>query len=176
MPIAKAVLNAFSAREVNMITGLSLPMIDYLSRIQYLEPSYDPRSRIRGKVRYYSYRDLVVARAVQRFREAGLQLNRLKSAVEQLRREETWFPQDDEGSAKRLRWLVTDGRNVFLRNEDGFLDELRPNGQRAFAFVISLENVQREVMELIPEDKLEYFSMRNEPPISPKAPRDRETA
>jgi hypothetical protein len=96
--------------------------------------------------------------------------------VEQLRREETWFPQDGGTSTNRLWWLVTDGKNVFLRNEDGFLDELRPNGQRAFAFVISLENVQREVRELIPKDKLEYFSLRNEPPISRRAVRDRGTA
>jgi DNA-binding transcriptional MerR regulator len=175
MPTAKNLLNLFSAREVNAITGLSLPMIDYLSRIEYLQPSYNPTSRVRGKVRYYSYRDLVVARTVQRFREAGLQLGRLKRAVEQLRAEETWFPQDTGSSANRLWWLVTDGKNVFLRNEDGFLDELRPSGQRAFAFVISLENVQREVKALIPEEKLEYFSMRNEPPISRVALRDRGT-
>ena len=131
MPVPKALLNVFSAREVNTITGLSLPMIDYLSRIQYLQPSYDPASRVRGKVRYYSYRDLVVARTVQRFREAGLQLSRLKSAIEQLRRDETWFPKDGGGSATKLWWLVTDGKNAFLRNEDGFLDELKPNGEVA---------------------------------------------
>src|SRR3984893_7607395 len=39
----------------------------------------------------------------------------------QLRRDETWFPKDGGERASKLWWLVTDGKNVFLRNEDGFL-------------------------------------------------------
>ncbi len=40
MPLARRVLNAFTAREVGDITGLSLPMINYLRREDMLVPSY----------------------------------------------------------------------------------------------------------------------------------------
>ena len=40
MPRPKRVLNAFTAREVNEITGLSRPMIDYLLRMDFLHPCY----------------------------------------------------------------------------------------------------------------------------------------
>ena len=75
-----------------------------------------------------------------RFREAGLQLNRLKNAVEQLGRDETWFPKDSGGLGSILWWLVTDGKNVFLRNEDGFLDELRgPMGSELLRLLSALK-------------------------------------
>jgi len=70
MPSPRKLLNAFPPREVSQITGLSLPMLDYLSRMGYLRPSYGSGPGVRGKVRYYSYRDLVIARIVQRLREA----------------------------------------------------------------------------------------------------------
>jgi DNA-binding transcriptional MerR regulator len=164
MPVPKQVLNAFPAREVNQITGLSLPMLDYLSRMRYLKPTYGDGAGVRGRVRYYSYRDLVVARVVQRLREAGVELSRLKAAIQQLSRDETWSPlRDSDGLASPLQWLVTDGKHVLMRNPDGFLDELKPDGQRSFAFVVSLDNAQDEVRERIPAEKREHYSMRNEP-------------
>lgn len=163
MPSPKAYANAFSAHEVQAITRLSLPMIDYLARIGFLRPAYDLTSRTRGRVRYYSYRDLVVARTVQRLREAGLQLGRLKAAINYLSREEIWPPLTNGSANANLKWLVTDGKEVLIRNEDGFLDELKPAGQRSFAFVISLQNIQHEVFTLIPDEKRVHFSMKNEP-------------
>lgn len=56
---------------------------------------------------------------------------------------------------------MTDGREVLLKHDDGFLDELKPNGQRAFAFIVSLGNVQEEVKQRIPMGKLKSYSMEN---------------
>ena len=74
MPTPRKVLNAFPALEVSRITGLSVAMIDYLSRSNLLRPSYGDTSGGRGKVRYYSYRDVVIARLIQRLREGGVKL------------------------------------------------------------------------------------------------------
>ena len=105
---AKAVLNAFTAAEVSQITGLSKPMIDYLARADFMRPAYDPDGRpVRGRVRYYSYRDLVVARIVQRLRENGVELTRLKAAIQTLADDKTW-----KGRSSRLGQLVTDGAHV----------------------------------------------------------------
>jgi DNA-binding transcriptional MerR regulator len=174
MPIPRQIAIAFSPREVNRITGISLPMLDYLCRMEYLRPHY-VKPGVRGKVRYYSYRDLVVARTIQRLREAGVELARLKEAIQQLARDETWLPEGARDGTTSSRWLVTDGKTVLLQNDDGFLDELRPNGQRAFAFVISLTNMQNEVKELIPQDKRAGYSIQNRPMDEPdvRQPRTR---
>src|SRR5215472_17194819 len=83
MPQPRTVLNGFTAREVERITGLSVPMVDYLSREGYLRPTYG-LERVRGRVRFYSYRDLMVARIVQRLRERGIELRRLKQSIQRL--------------------------------------------------------------------------------------------
>lgn len=162
MPVPKPRTNAFSPVEVTRITGISLPMLDYLSRMGYLRPHY-VEPGIRGKVRYYSYRDLVVARTIQRLRETGVELARLKDAIQQLARDETWLPDKTRDGGSPVRWLVTDGKRVMLENDDGFLDELRPNGQRAFAFIISLKNMQSEIKQQIPRGKRRLYSMENRP-------------
>jgi DNA-binding transcriptional MerR regulator len=167
MPRPKEIAYAFSPREVASITGISLHMLNYLCRMGYLHPHYVVPG-VRGKVRYYSYRDLVVARIIQHLREAGVELARLKVAVQTLARDDTWLPKKMQ-EPNPLRWLVTDGKEVFVENDDGFIDELRPNGQRAFGFIISLANMQNEVKERIPPEKRSGYSMQNKPWSEPSA-------
>lgn len=159
MPVARKVLNAFPARDVSKITGLSLAMIDYLSRADLLRPSYGGHSSRRGKVRYYSYRDLVVARLIQRLREGGLEIGRLKIAVQTLCRDAPWAANADPAS--RLNWLITDGVDVFLKSDDGFLEALTGNGQRAFAFVVNLGQLETEVRALVPPAQRKHFDIEN---------------
>jgi DNA-binding transcriptional MerR regulator len=172
MPIPKKIPYVFTPKETANITGVSLHMLDYLYRMGYLQPAYVPPGTpgIRGKVRYYSYRDLVVARTIQRLRETGVELARLKEAMKTLAQEDTWLPKRD--GPNPLRWLITDGKEVFLENHDGFLDQLRPNGQRSFGFVVSLANIQAEVKTLIPRGKKGQFSMRNKP-LPDKSPAEK---
>lgn len=159
MPTPRKVLNAFTAHEVSRITSLSLPMIDYLLRTNLLRPSYGESTGCRGRVRYYSYRDLVVARLIQRLREGGVQLKRLKAAIEILRRDAPWA--DEIHPAERLNWLITDGRQVFLKNKDGFLDVLTGTGQRAFAFVVNLSHLEAEVRDRVPLAQRAHFAIEN---------------
>jgi DNA-binding transcriptional MerR regulator len=137
-------------------------MLDYLSRTGYLQPYY-VEPGVRGKVRYYSYRDLVVARTIQRLCKAGVELARLKVAIQKLTHDETWLPKEAGDGATSFRWLVTDGKRVLLKDDDGFLTELGPSGQRAFAFVVSLDRIQNEVIKRIPPGKRDRYSMENEP-------------
>lgn len=157
MPVARKVLNAFTATEVHAISGLSRPMIEYLKRHGFLHPAYAQSDNPRGRVRFYSYRDLVVARLIQRLRETGIQLSRLKAAVERITQDSFW----SEGAlpADGLNWLVSDGRSCLLRNRDGFLDDLMGSGQRAFAFVVNMGELLVEVRERVPEGKREHFTM-----------------
>ena len=157
VPIARQVLNAFTAAEVHAISGLSKPMIEYLKRHGFLRPAYADADNPRGRVRFYSYRDLVVARLIQRLRETGIQLSRLKAAVERVAEDSFW----SEGSlpAGGLNWLVSDGRTCLLRNQDGFLDDLLGSGQRSFAFVVNMGELIVEVRERVPDGKREHFTM-----------------
>jgi len=159
VPDPRPAINAFTASEVRDITGISIHMLNYLCVHNYLQPTYGHGTR--GKVRYYSYRDLVIAQVVQRLRETGVELRRLKTAIRELRHDRAWFKSSKRRS-KPIQWLVTDGKEVLLKNEDGFLDELRPGGQRAFAFIVSLGTVQAEVRAKLDAEKNKLFSIRNQ--------------
>src|ERR1700727_538516 len=98
---AQPVLNGFSADDIHRITGLSIHTINYLAREGYLRPAYTIGNR-RGRVRYYSYRDLVVARIIQKLTATGLELKRLKRAIKLLNADGTW----DEN----FHLLATDGK------------------------------------------------------------------
>jgi DNA-binding transcriptional MerR regulator len=162
MPIVKPAINGFTAFQVHRITGLSQPMIEYLRRMNYLQPFYNTAIPTRGKVRYYSYRDLVIARIIQRLRETGVELSRLKEAMISLRDDKTWLQDgalpDVSGP---LKWLISDGKTVWQRGHDGFLKDLRPGGQRAFAFIVNMEGVTAEVKKNLSRRQRKDFSMEN---------------
>lgn len=158
MPRVRKVLNGFTASELTTITGVSPSMVDYLLRHGFLRPGHGGvDENPRGKVRYYTYRDLVIARLIQRLRESGVRLGRLKAAVQILSSDEFWA--DDVDPARGLSWVVSDGRDVHLRDRDGFLDALDGSGQRSFAFVVNMTNLRGEVQNAIPKAKREGFTM-----------------
>ena len=158
MPRPRDVLNAFTVSELSRITDLSIPMANYLSDKGFLRPAFGNPYGRRGKVRYYSYRDLVIARLVQHLREGGVALHSLKEAIQQLSTEPDWMGSVGD-PADQLRWLVTDGKEVLFKNRDGFLDTLTGSGQRAFSFIVDLHGLEQEVRERVPERKREQFQM-----------------
>lgn len=161
MPKAKRLLNAFTAKEVNTITGLSRPMIEYLRRSDFLTPAYQETPGRRGKIRYYSYRDLLVARLIQRLRANGVELITIKEAVITLRDDPLW---ENAGGTvpPSLRWLRTNGRDVFIDRQDGFLEYMRADRQGAFAFLVNVSELATEVRECIPAGtKRDNFSLMN---------------
>jgi DNA-binding transcriptional MerR regulator len=159
MPKPKRVANAFTAQQVRQITGLSVHMINYLAREEYLVPTYAQGS-VRGKVRYYSYRDLVVARIVQRLREVGIELKRLKHGIQMLSSDTTWLR---AGRARSVSLLGTDGKKLFFPDENGSLIELTREGQRSFAFVLDVARAQSDVKRSLSQRQLELFELRNRP-------------
>lgn len=174
MPLARPVLNAFTASEVKTITGLSMPMINYLKRMDFLIPSYGKGLPKRGKIRYYSYRDLVIARLIQRLRDAGVELQTIKQAVERLRSDDLWSEIGDE-LPSTLSWLKTDGCDVFVERADGFLEHMRSDRQGAFGFLVNVSGLATEIREAIPPGpKRDNFSMQNRELLTePTKPRKR---
>lgn len=157
MPKVKNALNGFSVAEVHSISGLSMPMIDYLKRHGFLRPAYCSAENPRGRIRYYSYRDLLVAKMIQCFRDAGVQLSRLKNAAQRLSEDGFW--PDGESPVGGLNWVVSDGIGVSFRDRDQLQEEILGSGQQVFAFVLNVGELLREIRSSIPGEKRALFSM-----------------
>jgi DNA-binding transcriptional MerR regulator len=159
MPKPRRVLNAFPVEEVTRITGISRPMVDYLTKQGFLTPAYGSTEGTRGKVRYYSYRDLVVARLIQRLRDTGVELRKLKDAVIKLNAHKRWRDGPNDPATK-IRWLLSDGKRMYIKDQYGFLEEVQ-KGQRAFGFVVNLDHLETEVMRKVRKKQRPYCSINN---------------
>ena len=135
----------FPANQAARFSGLSLPMVNYLCRTGIIEPSCTcPRGH--GKARHYSFGDLVALRLVARLSAHGVQVLRLKSALHGLRR----FHPEITLSSLPASHIVTNGKDLYLYKE-GQPVERTFDGQFAFAFVVELAQLQKEVAnELAP--------------------------
>jgi len=178
---ARQVKNAFTVKEVSEITDLQPAMLNFLIRQDYLHPTYREdhdlptrkKRRPRGNSRYFSYRDLMIAKTIQRLLNAGVQLIRVKEALEDLRADKHWLVTTKGISLERaIHWLVTDGKKVYLRDQDGFLDLLGKAPQRAFSFIVEMTSVRSDVCNGIRASvdetcrkKIAHFRLANEEPI-----------
>jgi DNA-binding transcriptional MerR regulator len=129
----------FSARRAAKLAGLTLPMLNYLCRNGVVEPTCNCR-RGHGRARHYSFGDVVALRVVARLSTTGVQPLRLKNALRGLRR----FHPEITAKSLPATHIVSNGRDVFLR-QAGELLERTHDGQFAFAFVIGLAPIQRDV-------------------------------
>ena len=138
---------------------MSYHMLNYLSREGYLVPHYGKTGQ-RGRTRYYSYRDLVIARLVQRLLDCGLEIKRLKKDLKKLSRHPHW----SEGrSSKELGLLATDGRRLFFVEGDNKVLDLTGNGQMAFAFVLDVVAARNDVEASLTLDQKRDFDLINRP-------------
>lgn len=157
MPKPKIALNAFPPVKASRIVGMSVHMLNYLAREGYLVPTYG-RTGTRGKTRRYSYRDLVVARIVQTLLDAGVEVSRLKTAIQELRHRGSWMA---GGNERILRHLVTEGSRLYYPEENGSLSDLTQQGQFAFAFVLDVNAAKAEVKQRMSEEERAKFSLEN---------------
>jgi DNA-binding transcriptional MerR regulator len=157
MNFARKVLNGFSAQEVRRLSGLSLHMISYLAREHYLEPAYG-LGRIRGRARYYSYRDLLVARIIAKLLASGVELTRLKKSIRLLSEHRTWFD-----PKKPVDVLATDGWKIYYHDRNGLLVELTQSRQGAFAFVLDVTKAQMELKRQLAPKKRNNYTLENKP-------------
>lgn len=130
----------FSAKEAAEFSGISLAMVNYLCRHRLVVPAIG-RKRGRGIERKYSFGDIVILRSVAKLLEAGVSVLRLKKALANLRR----LHADITAEKMPASFLVTDGRDVYFRQDSGVL-ELLTSGQLSFAFVVEVESVRRDAV------------------------------
>jgi hypothetical protein len=95
-----------------------------------------------GTARHYSFGDVVALRLVARLSQFGVSSLRLKRGMQRLRK----YHPDITVSSLPASHLCTDGRDIYLRGADDSL-ERAIDGQYAFAFVIELAQIRREVVK-----------------------------
>jgi DNA-binding transcriptional MerR regulator len=132
-----SVAEYYTVREAARLTALSVDMVNYLARHKVVVSSGN-RSRGRGRVRLYTFADLVLLRAIGQLLERGISVLRLnKSFASAQRRGKT------TSELLSRKYLVTDGYNVYFQ-DSGKL-ELLESGQLAFAFVLELDAIRISV-------------------------------
>ncbi len=125
------------------LSGLPVTMVNYLGRTDVLVPSR-PRQRKRGRVRRYILGDVVMLRILASLLRSGISVARLKKGLKAFR---IYHPEITPTSLP-ARYLVTDGTRVYLRRENQTLETLDEGGQMAFAFVVEIEQVRAEILEI----------------------------
>lgn len=133
----------FPASQAARCSGLSLAMVNYLCRTGIVEPSCSC-SRGHGKSRHYSFGDVVALRLVARLSKHGVQVLRLKNALHGLRR----FHPEITLTSLPASHIVTNGKDLYLYRE-GEPVERAFDGQYAFAFVVELAQLQKEVASVL---------------------------
>lgn len=144
-------LTTFYAREVARLAGFeTVIMLNYLERSGTFVREHADQPH-HGKKRLYTYRDLVVLRAINRLLVMGARPKRIQEAIETFVRIAE-LPEDADSLAEFARrsalFVVTRDSVIYCEPEG--LVELGRSGQLAFSFLIdsakSLEGVAAAVV------------------------------
>jgi DNA-binding transcriptional MerR regulator len=114
--------------------GISYRQLDYWTRTELIVPSVRPAAGS-GSQRLYSFRDILILRAVKRLLDAGVSLQNVRDAVHFL---------SDRGAEDLAQiTLMSDGSSIYeCRSKDEIYDLLK-GGQAVFG--IALGQVYQEV-------------------------------
>lgn len=120
----------FGAKVVKEITGVSRMQLQHWDRAGIVRPSIRIGAG-KGSRREYAFKDLVQLRVARRLREEGISLQKIRKALEYLRKN---FP-DIKAPLAELRFL-TNGVDLFILTDDpnAILDALK--GQFVFSFAL----------------------------------------
>ncbi|WP_342782358.1 MerR family transcriptional regulator [Aliirhizobium smilacinae] len=134
------VSETFSAKKVVQLTGLSSTMVDYLVRERFVTPS-GSAVRGRGNARKFTFGDLVTFKVLARLLDSGVEIRRMAKGIRELQQALA----DPTHLTDKMRYLISDGRDVFL-SEGETLENLTQSRQLAFAFLIDLAACANEII------------------------------
>ncbi len=127
----------FRGPTVCKIVGISYRQLDYWARTGLVEPSFR-RAEGSGTQRLYSFDDVVRIKVVKRLLDTGVSLQKVRLAVDELRR---------TGGSLAESTLISDGTSVYALDDDAQLLDLLRKGQGVFALAIDpvVEELKGEV-------------------------------
>jgi DNA-binding transcriptional MerR regulator len=123
------------------IVGISYRQLDYWARTGLVTPSIR-RATGSGSQRLYAFEDIVRLRVVKRLLDAGVNLERIRVALDELAA---------QGRALTDVTLASDGRTVYAIDDDRQLLDLLRRGQGVFAIALEpLVDELRGEVRLLP--------------------------
>jgi DNA-binding transcriptional MerR regulator len=139
--------HGFTAQEVSRLAGFdTVLMLNYLERSGTFEREHRERAH-HGKRREYSFRDLVILRAINRLLLFGARPKRIEEAMRTFRRIEN-LPTDVDSLAEFARrsslFVVTSDQVIFCDCDQ--LVELSRDGQLAFSFMVDNRHAMAPVV------------------------------
>ncbi|AJM77462.1 MerR family transcriptional regulator [Rathayibacter toxicus] len=128
---------AIAARAV----GITYRQLDYWARTELVEPTVRGASGS-GTQRLYGFRDILVLKLVKRLLDAGISLQQIRTAVNQLRESGV----DDLAQTT----LMSDGASVYLCTSNDEVIDLLSRGQGVFGIAVGkvLREVESSLVEL----------------------------
>lgn len=129
-------------------------MVDYLCRSGVVRPS-GRSAPGKGKRRHYTLGDIVLLKAISGLLIGGLPVRKLKFALDQIRK------RDFKGLTEETviaRYLITDGKQIFLRDRPQVLEDLTGSGQLVFAFVVDVKDARKRVLDMARKHPYIYYS------------------
>lgn len=99
----------FTAGEAMSLAGCNYTFLNNLARTGLLAPSLQPAAG-KGSTRLYSFSDVLALRVVRQMREAGFELQALKSLIDRLRRPD--FLAGIEADPAHYQYLLSWGQEI----------------------------------------------------------------
>ena len=131
-------MDGFSASEASRLAGFEKPWtLNHLERERTFVAERT-RDRGHGKHRSYSFRDVVILRAINRLLKLGARPKRIRDSIETFER--VFPPAEDEDALlvfarQSCFFVVTETQVLFCRDSYELLDLAR-KGQLAFSFML----------------------------------------
>jgi DNA-binding transcriptional MerR regulator len=108
------------------VVGITYRQLDYWARTELVSPSIR-NAKGSGTQRLYSFEDIVRLRVIKRLLDAGVNLERIRAALDELAR---------QGRKLSDVTLASDGRTVYAIDDDRQLLDLLQRGQGVFAIAV----------------------------------------
>ena len=124
----------FRAPDVAKLVGISYRQLDYWARTDLVTPSVQDAGGS-GTQREYSFQDVVLLKAIKNLLDTGLNLQKVRKAIDFLR---THLKEAPQGLT-----LMSDGNKVFASKSPDEVIDLLQKGQGVFA--IAMDKVWSDV-------------------------------
>jgi DNA-binding transcriptional MerR regulator len=149
----------FRGPQVCKIVGITYRQLDYWARTGLLRPSLNDAAGS-GSKRSYSYQDIVELKVVKQLLDAGVNLQKARTAIHTLRQ---------AGEELATANLVLSGENsILIQSDEGLMDLLR-GGQGVFNVVPLagvVDELQAAILTFDDSRKVESVIERAAPPIA----------
>ena len=117
----------FRAPDVAKLVGISYRQLDYWARTDLVTPSVRDAGGS-GTQREYSFQDVVLLKAIKNLLDTGINLERIRKAIDYLRTHLKQKPQE--------LTLFSDGNKVFAATSPDEVIDLLSKGQGVFAIAV----------------------------------------